>query len=165
MGGIIAWPKDSDPSTSSNIWLECNGQTFDTRRFPKLYKALGSNTVPDLRDRFIVSTGSKYKAGDTGGLDEVKLSIDEMPSHTHSGSTDRSGNHKHSWQVAKERVCGDQKNEAVVGDSWSDGANEMHTTGNDGEHVHSLNINNTGGGKGHENRPPYYAMRFYIRAK
>ena len=59
MGGIIAWPKDSNPSTSSNIWLECNGQSFDTNRFPKLYKVLGSSKVPNYQGMFLRGAGSQ----------------------------------------------------------------------------------------------------------
>ncbi len=147
------------------MWLECNGQGFDTGKYKKLYKVLGSSSVPNLSDRFIVSTGSKYRAGDTGGADEVTLTINEMPNHSHNGTTDNSGAHKHSWNVAKERVTAENCNEAVVGDDATDGWNEMHTTGNDGNHMHDLNIDATGGGKAHENRPAYYAIKFYIRAK
>ena len=59
VGGIIAWPRDSDPSTSSNIWLECNGQSFDTDRFPKLYKVLGSNKTPNFQGMFLRGAGSQ----------------------------------------------------------------------------------------------------------
>ena len=59
MGGIIVWPKDSDPSTSSNIWLECNGQTFDTNKYKKLYKVLGSNKVPNFQGMFLRGAGSQ----------------------------------------------------------------------------------------------------------
>ena len=122
-----------------------------------------------MRDRFIVSTGSKYKAGDTGGLDEVKLSIDEMPSHTHSGSTSVDGNHWH-WISGGLRDTVSQNapegwDDDVVGDEADHGQYDPGKTESAGNHSHSLNINNTGGGKGHENRPPYYAVRFYIRAK
>ena len=66
VGGIIVWPKDSDPSTSSNIWLECNGQTFDTRRFPKLYKVLGSNRVPNYQGMFLRGAGSQNFSQNNG---------------------------------------------------------------------------------------------------
>ena len=66
VGGIIAWPRNSNPSTSSNIWLECNGQTFDTNRFKKLYKALGSNRVPDFRGMFLRGYGSQSYTQENG---------------------------------------------------------------------------------------------------
>ena len=66
VGGIIAWPKDSNPSTSSNIWLECNGQSFDTDRFPKLYKVLGSSKVPNYQGMFLRGAGSQSFSQNNG---------------------------------------------------------------------------------------------------
>jgi len=66
VGGIIAWPRDSNPSTSSNIWLECNGQSFDTDRFPKLYKVLGSNKTPNFQGMFLRGAGSQTFTQDNG---------------------------------------------------------------------------------------------------
>lgn len=68
VGGIITWPKDSDPSTSSNIWLECNGQTFDTNRFKKLYQVLGSNKVPNFQGMFLRGAGSQSFSQNNGTL-------------------------------------------------------------------------------------------------
>ena len=66
VGGIIAWPRDSNPSTSSNIWLECNGEAFDTNRFPKLYKVLGSNKTPNYQGVFLRGAGSQTFSQDNG---------------------------------------------------------------------------------------------------
>jgi len=44
----------------------------------------GSNGTPDLRNRFIVGAGSTYAVAATGGEAAHTLTIDEVPSHTHS---------------------------------------------------------------------------------
>jgi len=44
----------------------------------------GSGDTPDLTDRFVVGSGSGYSVGDTGGTDSVQLSVEEIPSHSHS---------------------------------------------------------------------------------
>lgn len=44
----------------------------------------GTNGTPDLRDRFIVGSGSEYTIGETGGEKEHTLTTDEMPSHSHN---------------------------------------------------------------------------------
>jgi microcystin-dependent protein len=54
----------------------------------------GNNGTPDLQDRFVVGAGNSYTVDDTGGEEEHQLTVDEMPSHTHStnantGSTDK----------------------------------------------------------------------------
>jgi len=54
----------------------------------------GNNGTPNLQDRFIVGAGNSYTVDDTGGEEEHQLTVDEMPSHTHStdantGSADK----------------------------------------------------------------------------
>ena len=44
----------------------------------------GSNSTPDLRNRFVVGAGNSYNVGDTGGADSVTLSLSQIPSHNHS---------------------------------------------------------------------------------
>ena len=44
----------------------------------------GSNGTPDLRDRFIVGAGKKYRIDSTGGKKTHSLTIDELPSHSHT---------------------------------------------------------------------------------
>mgnify|MGYP006073379773 CR=1 FL=1 len=44
----------------------------------------GTNGTPDLREKFIIGAGVKYKKGDTGGASEHKLNIDEMAEHNHN---------------------------------------------------------------------------------
>ena len=72
-GGIIMW-SGSIASIPSG-WVLCNG----------------TNATPDLRDRFIVGAGGSYSIGESGGEDAHTLTIDEMPSHTHTYSKPAGG--------------------------------------------------------------------------
>jgi len=66
----------------------------------------GGNGTPNLSGRFIVGVGSNgtnsYNFGDIGGTDSVKLTIAEMPSHSHSYSATVRGNEDGSnrWTLA-----------------------------------------------------------------
>ena len=66
----------------------------------------GGNGTPNLSGRFIVGVGSNgtnsYNFGDIGGKDSVKLTIAEMPSHSHSYSATVRGNEDGSnrWTLA-----------------------------------------------------------------
>jgi microcystin-dependent protein len=53
----------------------------------------GSNSTPDLRDRFVVGAGNSYGTGTTGGASSVALSTSNLPAHAHgfSGSMTISG--------------------------------------------------------------------------
>jgi microcystin-dependent protein len=68
-GGIIMWSGSATAIPSG--WTLCNG----------------ANGAPDLRNRFILGAGSTYAVGAVGGEETHKLTIDEMPSHSHSHLT------------------------------------------------------------------------------
>ena len=86
-GGIIMWSGAENLIGSTNAggtgtgWVLCDGQTYTVDGV--------SVTPPDLRNRFVVGAGSggNYNVGDTGGSDDVTLSVDEMPSHDHGSSS------------------------------------------------------------------------------
>ena len=59
VGSVITWPSANLPEWMTNgNYLECNGQAFDTSKYKKLYKALGTNHVPDYRGVFLRGYGT-----------------------------------------------------------------------------------------------------------
>lgn len=64
-GGIIIWS-----GASNNIpdgWALCDG----------------TNGTPDLRGRFVLGESETHAVGSTGGEEEVTLTVEQMPEHTH----------------------------------------------------------------------------------
>ena len=105
------------------------------------YLCNGSNGTPDLRDRFVVGAGSGYSVGNTGGANTVTLTINEMPAHDHD--TDLDG-----YKV------------------FATGPQPMGFIGYGGPGGYPggyVNMQNTGGGQAHENRPPYYALCYIMK--
>jgi hypothetical protein len=47
----------------------------------------GTNDTPDLRDKFIVGAGGGYTTGSKGGSIHSKLTMQNIPSHTHFRNT------------------------------------------------------------------------------
>jgi len=157
-GGIIMW--SGLISAIPTGWALCDG----------------SNTTPDLRDRFIVGAGSTYSRNDTGGTNSVTLTENQIPSHNHtmnsagshnhSGSTDTHGGHSHGGVPTFTLSSGDTEGSAgrVTGSGSTDvaGAHSHNLNINSaGDHTHT--INNTGGDGSHENRPPYFALAFIMK--
>lgn len=104
------------------------------------YLCDGSNSTPNLRDRFVVGAGSSYAVGDTGGEANHVLTEAEMPSHVHSA--------KVQWGT-------------------SDGQNRRPETGSGnyaGTGATTQNTDATGSGSAHENRPPYYALAYIMKS-
>ena len=96
----------------------------------------GSNGTPDLRDRFIVGTGSSYSLGNTGGANSVTLTLNQIPAHTHTYERTDVGIN-------------------VADRPWPASNNDCDMT--------NQNTSSAGGGQSHENRPPYYALMFIMK--
>ena len=56
----------------------------------------GTNGTPDLRDRFIVGAGNSYSLNATGGANTVSLTINNLPKHNFTGTTNKTGKHTHT---------------------------------------------------------------------
>ena len=73
-------------ATAPTGWLLCDGSTFDTSIYPKLYELLGSDTLPDLRESVLVGAGENttntIEAHDIYAVGEFK--DDQMQSHKHT---------------------------------------------------------------------------------
>ena len=140
----------------------------------------GENGTPDLRDRFIVGAGGDYSVGDIGGEASHTLTIDEMPSHnhygstksnthSHSGSTSTNGSHTHDYitpHLSIGVIKGDEAYSRGGSTHYDTPANGSHShtfTTNSDTHSHTVTINSTGGGLAHENRPPYYSLAFIMK--
>ena len=178
IGAIMMW-SGSNASIPSGYAL-CNGQTVSRT------DGGGTITTPDLRDRFIVGSGTSYTTGNTGGANTVALTSGQMPSHTHGLNlniwTGGAGGHNHSVndpghahgygiKVSDRTGAGDG---FIVGPNtagtWGFGTNGAGTgisINGVGDHAHAVgwtaSINNTGSGEAHENRPPYFALAFIMK--
>jgi microcystin-dependent protein len=114
----------------------------------------GTNSTPDLRNRFIVGAGSTYAVNATGGADTVTLTTAQIPSHTHTATVNDPG-HSHTVSGSGQQTNGGGSiNTAFVSTQTTSTA----TTG--------ITVTNaaTGGGGSHENRPPYFALAYIMKA-
>jgi microcystin-dependent protein len=121
----------------------------------------GTNATPDLRDRFIVGAGNAYALDDTGGEATHTLTIAEMPSHNHGGSTATDGAHSHTVRT-REQAAGS----LVAPQAHGTSTGAFHDYGGfalSPGSAHSHAIQAQGGGTAHENRPPYYALAFIMK--
>lgn len=139
----------------------------------------GTNGTPDLRGMFIVGYDDRVEdynqVGKTGGLKDVSLNVNQIPSHNHNGSTDSKGDHFHQTLVSREddgfvsyptattstnvrRRTGDHSENYALTRSAIPAEPNVGKTSTTGGHTHGLTISSTGGGESHENRPPYYVL-------
>jgi microcystin-dependent protein len=179
IGSMMMWPVATAPSG----WLICDGGSFSAATYPDLATVLGGTTLPDMRTRFPVGVGSGHALGATGGAATVALALANIPAHTHSPGTLSIGNndaaHQHPMghthdvggsfisDVASTGTGGRLRPTGTISTTTSSIAN----TGNQsGPHQHGLSGSTGDGslaglaGTAHENRPPYMALHFIIKA-
>lgn len=156
VGAIIAFAGANAPTG----WVLCNGGLYDRTAFAKLFQVLGTShgttsssnfRVPDLRDRFIAGAGQSYSLGVTGGAAQVTLGINQIPAHTHD-VTGKAGD-------AQRNGVGLYASNVGAGSLW-----QVLSTSENGS-VSGLVTKPTGQGDAHENRPPYMALTYIIKAQ
>jgi microcystin-dependent protein len=118
----------------------------------------GNNGTQDLRDKFVKGTTSAAALpGTTGGAHSKTLSVSQLPSHSHGGSTGSTGTHNHSHNYANQYADLGAGN--AGGDPYGDG--DSKTTSTNGGHGHSgISGGSTGGDGSFDNKPAYTEALF-----
>jgi hypothetical protein len=142
-GMIMLWSGSS--ATIPSGWLLCDG----------------SNSTPDLRNRFVVGATSTYAVGATGGSADAIV-----VSHTHTGTTSTVGNHQHN------ATLGDDLQYTEYGSSGSikviSGVSNVvgraTITSPAGSHNHTFTTGSAGSSGTNANLPPYYALCYIMKS-
>ena len=137
----------------------CDGRELKIEDYRELHKAIGERfnksydcngkqyattagyfRLPDLRGRFIVgynSSDADYgDYGRVGGEKMHTLTVDELPAHTHS----------YQKSILSPTRTGNTRNEKFA-------------------QYEATNTSSVGGGRTHENRPPYYALAYIMKVR
>lgn len=120
VGMIAMWSGTKVPSG----WVLCNGQ----------------NGTPDLRSKFILGATSSDNIGVAGGSTSHTLTVDELPSHSHTYS-------------AATMI------ESNEGGMLFSGGDDLLGNSN------SNNTGKTGNGKAIDIMPPYYTLAFIMKCE
>jgi len=160
-GGIIMW---SGSATSIPPgWAICDG----------------ANGTPDLNGRFVMSYGTRnerirdasgtifsddpltFPVGQINGADQVILNVGEMPSHTHTGTTNTDGNHRH-W-IRVDNVNGGVNYDYDIPETGNNDQDYEIPTEYGGAHNHDFTTNSRGSNDKHYNVPPYYVLAYIMK--
>ena len=106
----------------------------------------GTNSTPDLRDRFVVAAGNNYSVGQTGGSADAIV-----VSHTHTATVTDPG-HSHTLNVTDQLGGGGGGGDANSG--------PVHPSTNTSTTGISVTNSTTGVSGTNQNLPPYYALAY-----
>jgi microcystin-dependent protein/3D (Asp-Asp-Asp) domain-containing protein len=146
-------------------YLLCTGQSVSTTTFASLFSAIGYTyggsggffNVPNLQNRVPVGKGSGTFAtlNSTGGAETHTLTVEQMPSHTH---TQNPHNHGAAQDAYTYWNGGVQTGPGGSGLNHPSGLSLGSTTAN------ATAVNqNTGGGAAHNNLQPYIVLNYIIK--
>jgi len=178
IGAIIMWSPLSKADLPNN-WKICDGSTYN------------NIVTPDLRGRFILGSGvGAYTANTTGGSSSVTLTNNNLPSHSHTlssnGSTNEMGGHTHTVTPTSTSttLAGGQFFETAIlknlastptipsynvggfDVNWGTVVPGQYNTNTQGRHSHTLSgrTDDTAAPSDNVNiMPPYYVLAFYMR--
>jgi microcystin-dependent protein len=74
-------------------WMFCEGQLLPISEYETLFNLIGTTyggdgqstfALPDLRGRLPIHQGNGFVLAETGGVEEVTLTVNQIPSHSHA---------------------------------------------------------------------------------
>ncbi len=144
-------------------WALCDGQLLAISQNQALFSILGTTYggdgrttfgLPDLRGRTPIHAGrgaglSDYRLGERGGTEQVTLTTNQIPSHSHSL-------HANSKAANTAAPAGSALANTRGRDFDYDQSGEIDTT------LSGKSIGAAGGSQPHENRQPYLAVNYII---
>jgi microcystin-dependent protein len=143
-------------------WAFCNGQLLPIDQYTALFSLIGTTyggdgqttfALPDLRSRIPVHQGqgggtSNYTMGQSGGSEQVTLTVAQVPSHTHQAQC----------------FTGGSNSQSPVNGIWAQASSDMVYKGNQVGQANMAPgaIGPAGGNQPHPNLMGYQALNYII---
>src|SRR5712692_9369441 len=74
-------------------WMFCEGQLLPISQYDTLFNLIGTTyggdgqstfALPDLRGRIPLHFGNGFTLAETGGVEDVTLTVSQIPAHSHA---------------------------------------------------------------------------------
>jgi microcystin-dependent protein len=141
-------------------WAFCDGQLLAVSQNDALFSLFGTIyggdgrttfSLPDLRGRIPIHAGtgpglSPRRLGAKGGSESITVTVEQLPSHTHS------------WHASADLASTRDTANAVLAQSVPD----VYTSRRADIHLDASTVGNTGGSRSHPNVMPFLCVHFIV---
>lgn len=136
-------------------WMFCDGQLVPISENETLFQLIGTTyggdgqstfALPDLRGRLPIHQGNGYVLAQTGGAEEITLTVNQIAAHTHTllGSTSPASEFNPGNQVLAQPIV------------------DIYITGGTAVALAPQTASSTGGSQPHTNLQPFLCVNFII---
>lgn len=136
-------------------WMFCEGQLLPISENETLFQLIGTTyggdgqmtfALPDFRGRIPIHQGNGFILAETGGAEEITLTVNQIPAHTHSliaSSNPADDFHPSGKYLAKPLA-------------------DVYIKGTPNTNMNAAAISSSGGSQPHTNMQPYLCINFII---
>ena len=136
-------------------WMFCEGQLLPISENETLFQLIGTTyggdgqstfALPDLRGRAPVHQGNGVSLAETGGAEDVTLTVQQIPAHSHA------------MQASADIPAASSPANSVLGQA----AAKVYRAGSPTVSLNPGSMATTGGSQPHTNVQPYLCVSFII---
>jgi microcystin-dependent protein len=136
-------------------WMFCEGQLLPISENETLFQLIGTTyggdgestfALPDLRGRLPIHQGNGFILAETGGAEEITLTVQQIPAHSHP------------WLASSGSATQNTPGGAMPAVAQGD----LYSTGNPDTNMAAQKVLPTGGSQPHTNFQPYLCVDFII---
>ena len=135
-------------------WMLCEGQLLPISEYTTLFQLVGTTYggdgqstfgLPDLRGRLPIHMGSGFVLAENGGAENVTLTTDQLPAHTHAVSATANAN-----------------TAPLPAGNYLAAGPDIYDQNKPGTNVMAAAISPVGGSQPHSNFQPYLCVNFIL---
>lgn len=138
-------------------WMFCEGQLLPISEYETLFNLIGTTyggdgqstfALPDLRGRIPVHMGNGFTLAETGGAEEITLTVSQIPAHSHPYlASGGAGNSSNPQNLVAART---------------DGTISLYLSDPPNVNMSPSAVGSVGGSQPHTNFQPYLCVDFII---
>ena len=138
-------------------WMFCNGQLVPISDYETLFNLIGTTyggdgqstfALPNLQSRLPLHQGNGFTLAETGGVEQVTLTVNQIPSHNHPLVAT-------STAATATAAAGDVLAQTSQFDVYLQNTSSLGA-------MAPATIGNSGGSQPHDNMQPYLCVSFII---